>query len=187
VDIVLSEDQAIRPYDLSILASLLTGLLGLQACMQIAAIGSLVVHLFAAVLFVITCPVLFVWLHRLRWNAEVPGRVHRWAPVWVVGMWFVPALNLVLPYQFMVDIARAGVPRARAGEATRQVLAWWLSWLVGLTAAALSVNFWFFSFRWVALLPTWVGGVFLALASALLIVVVQRLSALHPADERLTS
>jgi membrane protein implicated in regulation of membrane protease activity len=35
------------------------------------------------------------------------------------------------------------------------------------------------------LLPAWVGAVFFALASVLLIAVVHRLSAMHPADERL--
>jgi hypothetical protein len=85
-------------------------------------------------------PVLLVWLHRVRRNADVPGRVHRWSPRWVVGMWFVPVLDLWAPYQAVADIAAAGAPESHRGEVTRQVLAWWLSWLVGLAATAASVR-----------------------------------------------
>jgi hypothetical protein len=101
-------------------------------------------------------------------------------------MWFVPVLNLWAPYQAVADIAAAGAPESRRAEVTRQVLAWWLSWLVGLVATAASVRTWWFGdVDFGPLLPAWVGAVFFALASVLLIAVVRRLSAMHPADERL--
>ncbi|PRY43900.1 DUF4328 domain-containing protein [Umezawaea tangerina] len=176
----------LRVHVVSTQAGLLSVLLGLQAAVQVVSIAVPVLRFFVALLFLCTVPVLLVWLHRVRLNAEVPGRVHRWGPGWVVGMWFVPVLNLWAPYRAVADIAAAGVPRARREEVTRQVLAWWLSWLVGLVTTAMATRVWLFGHHvWAPLLPAWVGAVFFALASALLIAVVRRLSALHPVDERL--
>lgn len=186
MDIVLSEDQAFRPHDPSTQASLLSVLLGVQAVVQVVSMAVPGLRYLVALLFLCTLPVLFVWLHRVRLNSDVPGRTHRWSARWAIGMWFVPGLNLWAPYQLLADIAAAGAPTASRDEVTRPVLAWWLSWLVGLVATLLSVRLWWFSRNvWEPPLPAWVGAVFFALASVLLIVVVHRLSALHPADERL--
>lgn len=172
--------MTLRPHVVSTQAGLLCALLAAQAGVQLLSIAVPFLRYFAVLLFTCAAPVLLVWLYRVRRNAEVPGRVHRWSPRWVVGMWFVPGLNLWAPHQAVADVAAAGVPESRRGEVTRQVLAWWLSWLVGLAATAGSA--------WpptAPLLPPWVAAVFLALASVLLIVVVRRLTALHPVDERL--
>ena len=161
----------LRPHVVATQAGLLTALLTAQAGVQLLSIAMPVLRFFVALLFVCTVPVLLVWLRRVRLNAEVPGRVHRWSPRWVVGAWFVPGLNLWAPYQAVADIAAAGAPEAHRAEATRQVLAWWLAWLTGLAATAAGAH--------------WVGAVFCALACVLLIAVVRRLTAMHPADERL--
>ncbi len=181
-------DSAIpfRTHVVSTQAGLLSALLTAQAGVQLLSIAVPLLRYFVALLFACTVPVLLVWLHRVRLNAEVPGRVHRWSPRRVVGVWFVPVLNLWAPYQAVADIAAAGAPEPRRAEVTRQVLAWWLSWLVGLAATAASARVRLFGAEVSApLLPAWVGAVFLALASVLLIAVVRRLTAMHPADERL--
>lgn len=176
----------LRPHVVSTQAGLLSALLTAQAGVLLLSIALPVLRFVVALLFACTVPVLLVWLHRVRRNAEVPGRVHRWSPRWVVGMWFVPVLNLWAPYQAIADIAAAGAPESRRAEATRPVLAWWLSWLVGLVATAASVRMWWFGdMVFAPLLPAWVGAVFCALASVLLIAVVRKLSATHPADVRL--
>jgi hypothetical protein len=166
-------DSAItlRPHVVSTQAGLLSVLLAVQAVLQPLSAAVPFLRYFVALLFACTAPVLLVWLYRVRRNAEVPGRVHRWSPRWVVGAWFVPVLNLWAPYQAVADIAAAGAPESRRAEVTRQVLAWWLAWLVGLVATAVGAR--------------WVGAVFCALASVLLIAVVRKLTAMHPADERL--
>lgn len=176
----------LRPHVVSTQAGLLSALLTAQAGVQVLSIAMPVLRFFVALLFACTVPVLLVWLYRVRRNADVPGRVHRWSPRWVVGMWFVPVLNLWAPYQAVADIAAAGAPESHRAEVTRQVLAWWLSWLIGLVATAASVRVWWFGdVVFSPLLPAWVGAVFFALASVLLIAVVHKLSAMHPADERL--
>jgi len=176
----------LRPHVVATQAGLLTALLTAQAGVQLLSIAMPVLRFFVALLFVCTVPVLLVWLRRVRLNAEVPGRVHRWSPGWVVGAWFVPVLNLWAPYQAIADVAAAGVPESRRSDVTRPVLAWWLSWLVGLVATAASVRMWWFGdVVFAPLVPRWVGAVFLALASVLLVTVVRKLSALHPVDERL--
>ncbi|MCS7481649.1 DUF4328 domain-containing protein [Umezawaea endophytica] len=165
----------LRPHVVSTPAGLLYALLAAQAVVQPLSAAVPLLRYFAALLFACTAPVLLVWLHRVRRNAEVPGRVHRWSPRWVVGVWFVPVLNLWAPYQAVADVAAAGAPESQRAEVTRQVLAWWLAWLVGLAATGSR------------LLPAWVGAVFSALACVLLIAVVRKLTAMHPADERLIS
>ncbi|HWO65915.1 MAG TPA: DUF4328 domain-containing protein [Umezawaea sp.] len=161
----------LRTHAVSTQAALLSALLAVQAVLQPLSAAVPFLRYFVALLFACTVPVLLVWLYRVRRNAEVPGRVHRWSPRWVVGGWFVPGLNLWAPYQAVADIAAAGAPESRRAEVTRQVLAWWLAWLAGLAATAVGAR--------------WVGAVFSTFACVLLIAVVRKLTAMHPADERL--
>ena len=74
----------LRPHVVSTQAGLLTALLTAQAGVQVLSIAMPVLRFFVALLFACTVPVLLVWLYRVRRNADVPGRVHRWSPRWVV-------------------------------------------------------------------------------------------------------
>lgn len=77
------------------------------------------------------------WLYRARRNLDgMPDARPRWSPGWTVAGWFIPVLNLVLPYLVVVDIVRESAPPARS-RLVRLVGAWWLvlvAWLVFVTA-----------------------------------------------------
>jgi hypothetical protein len=73
---------------------------------------------------------LFVtWFYRARVNADGRGWPQRHTKGWAIGAWFVPVLNLYVPFQIMADIWRAGLPdQDRANQATWP-RAWWASML----------------------------------------------------------
>lgn len=57
----------------------------------------------AALLF--TAIVWLLWLHRAYSTLTVIGtRKSRFTPGWAVGYWFIPFINLVRPYQIVVDL-----------------------------------------------------------------------------------
>lgn len=80
------------------------------------------------------------WLSRARANAEILAPAgHRLAPGWVIGGWFVPLANLVLPALVVADIHRAGRPQARS--AAWVVASWWCAWIGAWVAAWIGLNF----------------------------------------------
>lgn len=77
------------------------------------------VNLVAAVTFLF-------WLYRARLNAEALGGEQRHGRGWVIGAWFVPFANLVLPARVVADVFRASVTRAAARPVSAApVAAWW--------------------------------------------------------------
>jgi hypothetical protein len=80
---------------------------------------SLLASLVAAATFI-------VWLHQARRDAGRLGGEPEWAPGWVVGGWFIPVANLVIPYLVVRDVWRAGGPLAPRAPVSR----WWASVLV---------------------------------------------------------
>ena len=55
--------------------------------------------------FVVTGIVWLVWLYRAYNNLGAVGvKKARFSPGWAVGYWFVPFVNLVRPYQIVVDL-----------------------------------------------------------------------------------
>ena len=98
----------------------------------------LVAYITGAILF-------FVWLVRANKNARALGsHGMEFTPGWSVGWFFVPIVNLFLPYQAITEIYEASDPEGDAdswrGEAPGFFLAWWLSWIglgfCGLVASA---------------------------------------------------
>ncbi|MFF4881183.1 DUF4328 domain-containing protein [Micromonospora sp. NPDC000668] len=63
------------------------------------------------------------WLHQARRTAGRLGGALTWAPGWVVGGWFVPVANLMIPYLVVRDVRRASGPAARLAPVGR----WWVS------------------------------------------------------------
>jgi Domain of unknown function (DUF4328) len=68
-----------------------------------------------------------IWQHRAATAARGLGFPARRSPAWGVGSWFVPVVNLWMPYGALRDCLPAGDPR-RA-----HVLRWWIAWIVGAT------------------------------------------------------
>ena len=55
--------------------------------------------------FIIAAVIWLVWLHRAYSNLGAIGtRKSRFTSGWAVGYWFVPFINLVRPYQIVVDL-----------------------------------------------------------------------------------
>jgi hypothetical protein len=73
-----------------------------------------------------------IWQHRAAAAARELGFPAHRSPAWGVGSWFVPVVNLWMPYGALRDCLPPGDPH-RA-----QVLRWWIAWIAGvwLTVAA---------------------------------------------------
>ena len=85
------------------------------------------------ILFLITAIVFGRWIYLAQKNLPELGARHlRFGPGWSVGVFFVPVLNLWVPYQAMGDLARASRdPRTWQLEDTPVlILAWWVLWLL---------------------------------------------------------
>jgi hypothetical protein len=83
--------------------------------------------LLTLVAVVIAC----IWQHRAASAARALGLPARHSPGWGVGSWFVPVVNLFVPYQAIRDCLPPGDPTRKL------VLAWWLI-LMGAWSTALA-------------------------------------------------
>jgi hypothetical protein len=83
--------------------------------------------------------VALVWQHRAASAARALGLPFTHSPGWGVGCWFVPVVNLFMPYQALRDC----LPVGHGGR--RLVLAWWLilmgTWTMALMAE-IATYFW---------------------------------------------
>jgi hypothetical protein len=65
-----------------------------------------------------------IWQHRAASAGRALGIPSRFSPAWGVGSWFVPVVNLWIPYSAVRDCLPPGHPyRPR-------VLHWWIAWLL---------------------------------------------------------
>jgi hypothetical protein len=79
----------------------------------------------------VTAVVWLVWQFRVRSNLAALGATNlRYPPGWNIGLWFIPLVNVVMPYLAMREIDRASEPRT--GDAARRAArtrwlppAWW--------------------------------------------------------------
>jgi hypothetical protein len=80
-----------------------------------------------------------IWQYRAASGARALGYPAKRSPGWGVGCWFVPIVNLWMPYGAVRDCLPPGHPeRAR-------VLHWWVAWLCAVYLSLLSSVFAFFS------------------------------------------
>ena len=76
---------------------------------------------------------LLMTVYRLNRNTWALGVEEiRFRPGWSVGVWFIPFVNLVLPYMVLAELWRANNPTAEAtgwrrGPRNGLILVWWLS------------------------------------------------------------
>lgn len=127
--------------------------------------------------FVAIAMVLLVWLSRARGNVDAygPGR-QRYGRGWAVGGWFIPIVNLVVPYRVTADVLAGSDTGTNNGTASGSGLLrlWWAAWLIsgGFDLAA--------SLRTAVdggILLNVVGRVTEAVAAILLLLVVRRITA----------
>ena len=81
---------------------------------------SLIVGLVAVAAVVVAC----IWQHRAASAARALGIPSRRSPAWGVGSWFVPVVNLWMPYTAIRDCLPPDDPHRP------RVLHWWIAWLV---------------------------------------------------------
>ena len=65
-----------------------------------------------------------IWQHRAASAARALGIPSRRSPAWGVGAWFVPVVNLWVPYSAIRDCLPPDDPHRQ------RVLQWWIAWLV---------------------------------------------------------
>jgi hypothetical protein len=70
-----------------------------------------------------------IWQHRAASAGRALGVPSRHSPGWGVGAWFVPVVNLWVPYAAIRDCLPADDPHRP------RVLAWWIAWLVAVYTA----------------------------------------------------
>lgn len=93
-----------------------------------------VIALLQALVFVAAGIVVLVWIYRTTANVGAFGAENLSAgPKLAVASYFIPIVNLVMPFQAMRDVWKASVePRNWEVVKTPPVLGWWwLFWLVG--------------------------------------------------------
>ena len=59
--------------------------------------------------------------------------MRRFGHGWAIGAWFVPFLSLWRPKQIVNDVWRATATPSGCGRPPVLLLAWWLSWIAGLS------------------------------------------------------
>jgi hypothetical protein len=114
-----------RRYSFRKLAGALTVVLIVDAAVWIGAIVLPSLGVVSSLGFFLAMVMFVVWFYRARVNAEGSGWPQRRSPGWAIWGWFVPVLNLWVPFEIMDDIWRAGL--SAQARANRSVLPgiWW--------------------------------------------------------------
>ncbi len=86
---------------------------------------SLIVGLLALAAVVVAC----IWQHRAASAARALGIPSPRSPAWGVGSWFVPVVNLWVPYSAIRDCLPPDDPHRP------RVLQWWIAWLVAISVS----------------------------------------------------
>jgi hypothetical protein len=80
---------------------------------------------------IVAAVIALIWQHRAASAGRALGIPSGQSPAWGVGSWFVPIVNLWIPYQAVRDCLPPDDPHRR------RVLHWWLAWLAtGVLSAA---------------------------------------------------
>jgi len=92
----INEDQELSDNPMGFLALALTGVLGLATI----------------AVYIATVIVFLMWLHRVAKNVAAFGEPLQHSPGWAVGSFFVPIMNLFVPYQAVRDVWKKSDPDA---------------------------------------------------------------------------
>ena len=115
----------------------------------IGAVITLIVFLFAVlelIIYVATVVLFLMWLYRAYNNVSAFNPWHRlnYSPGWAVGSFFIPFVNLVVPYRAAKEVwQKSGPPdEALLSEPSPPAFfpVWWLFWLLASFAGNLSMR-----------------------------------------------
>lgn len=76
-----------------------------------------------------------VWIYRAHSSLRERGIELTYSAGWAIGSYFVPLVNLVVPFKAMRELYNRshGEPDDFAHSAVEEVFAWWVAYLVGLS------------------------------------------------------
>lgn len=96
-------------------------------------------YITVALVFVVTAVLTAKWIMRANKNARALEATEvEITPRWSVGWFFVPIMNLVMPFRSMTQIWN-GSMRIAGKAATKTVLyVWWLAWIASYVVSRLS-------------------------------------------------
>jgi hypothetical protein len=128
---------------------------------------NLIVGLLALAAVVVAC----IWQHRAASAGRALGVPSRRSPGWGVGAWFVPVVNLWVPYSAIRDCLPPDDPHRP------RVLHWWIAWMVAAWGSAAAGVCAFFSTGTALVLSipaalaclaviAWAPGIVVAIAAA---------------------
>jgi hypothetical protein len=112
----------------------------------------LVVGLLLLAVFLFNVVAFLIWLHRAYSNLTALGNPKQkldYSPGWAIGAWFIPIINIVLPYRIVREIWAKSDPSIRTADdlqftpaaPSSLLLAWWLVWVAATVAGNLSFRF----------------------------------------------
>jgi len=177
-------------YSLKELASALTIVLLVDVAAWFGEIALPALAALTSLGFLAAAVIFLVWFYRARVNSSGYGWQHRLAsrrdfaarsqlPSWAVIVWFIPVINLWLPFQIMVSIWRASLPdQARAKRAVLPGI-WWAS-LLSFFAVSSFLPASLASHVWYLEVPVYAFGVLAAGLTALLVRQVSSTPPTHP-------
>jgi hypothetical protein len=102
---------------------------------------------FQFVAFIVTAVFFLIWIYRAHANLPWLGsRNLQYSPAWAIGGFFIPFVNLVLPFLVVREIWKASDPKRMDGHSWKDsqlsllVLWWWILFLVaGIAPLVVSI------------------------------------------------
>jgi hypothetical protein len=120
-----------------VLIDLLSGGYVNSGDMQLNDNVQLAVRPIQAVAFIVTAVFFLVWIHRVHRNLPWLGtRGLKYSPAWAIGGFFIPFVNLVLPFLVVREIWKASDPQRTDGHSWKDtslslvVPSWWILFCV---------------------------------------------------------
>jgi len=107
--------------------------------LTVSEIGTLLIHLSLLGVALLTAVTFLAWIYRAHKNLKALGATGlKYSPGWAIGGFFVPILNIVRPYQVVMETWKASAAAARRSdgnawtyqEAPMFIALWWGAWLI---------------------------------------------------------
>ena len=131
---------AVSAWAVSLLVSIKRGMSVDQGLASLVDGISSLIAVLSSLCYIATVVVFCVWLHGTVKNAHTVGMKEP-KPGWAVGAFFVPFMNLVVPFQAVSNASRAFSAAAGTGGHRPSVVpVWWTLWLVGNFAANIAAR-----------------------------------------------
>jgi len=140
---------------------------------------------------ILTCVVLFcVWVYRANKNVRTLGaQGMEYSPGWCVGSFFVPILNLVIPYKAVREIYQASDPEADPMSWKNSLVSpvvgwWWGLWILSGILGQMEFRMAMSNVANVLVMGAWLGVLSGALAIPNALLAIRVVRSIHDRQER---